>query len=120
MVSPRFLGPKIFIICSPADQFITTTVKARVCRGWDAWVEDIFARNCNDTAIAEISVSHMPTLQKRKYALLAGAIKDLPVDSIVRSWDGATHMGFPVLCVASWQGRMTPPLLRHQNITKKK
>ena len=57
----------------PADQFIITMVKACVCRGWDAWVEDIFARNSNDTAIAEMSVSHMPTLRKRKYALLAGA-----------------------------------------------
>ena len=36
---------------------------------------------------AERSVSHLPTLQKRKYASLAGAIKDLTVDSIVRSWD---------------------------------
>ena len=44
-------------------------------------------KNSKDTAIAEMSVSHMPTLRKRKYALLAGAIKDLPVDSIVRSWD---------------------------------
>ena len=33
-----------------------------------------------------MSVSHMPTLRKRKYALLAEAIKDLPVDSIVRLW----------------------------------
>ena len=69
----------------PADQFILTMVKARVGRGWDAWVEDIFARKSNDTAVAEMSVSHMPTLRKREYALLAGAIKDLPVDSIVRS-----------------------------------
>ena len=74
----------------PANQFIITTVKARVCRGWDAWVEDIFARNSNDRAIAKMSVY------------------------------GATHMGFLLLCVASWQGRMTSPLLRHQNITKKK
>ena len=34
-----------------------------------------------------MSVCHMPTLRKCKYALLAGAIKDLPVDSIVCSWD---------------------------------
>ena len=46
----------------PADRFIITTVKARVCRGWGTWVEDIFARNSNDPAIAEMSVSHMPTL----------------------------------------------------------
>ena len=71
----------------PASVVVTVTVKAGVCRGWDAWVEDIFACNSNDTAIAEMSVSDMPTLRKRKYALLPGAIKDLPVDSIVRSWD---------------------------------
>ena len=33
----------------PAYQFIITAVKACVCCGWDAWVEDIFARNSNDT-----------------------------------------------------------------------
>ena len=39
-----------------------TTVKTRVCQGWDAWVEDIFARNSNDMALAKMSVSHLPTL----------------------------------------------------------
>ena len=132
------------------DQFIITTLKARVCRGWDAWVEDIFVCNSNDTAIAEMPISDVPTPRKRKYTLLAGAIKDLPVDSIVHSWDATgipqalwgdvpsiepmidvlkklnaeetcnRNWFIPLRCSALWQGRVVSPLLRYQKITKKK
>ena len=46
----------------PVDHFNITMGKTCVCRGWDAWVEDIFVRNSNNMAIAGMSVSHLPTL----------------------------------------------------------
>ena len=51
--------------------------------------------------------------------LLVGSHHNHLPRRLVKTMYGATHMGFPLLCVASWHGRMTSPLLRYQNITKK-
>ena len=58
-------------VFQPADQFIIASIKALTQVAWDNWVEDLFARNSNGQGIAEVMVSHMPTVRKRKYSFLA-------------------------------------------------
>lgn len=58
-------------VFQPADQFVIAGLKAQTQVAWDNWVENIFAQNSTDQAIAELTVSHMPTVRKRKYALVA-------------------------------------------------
>ena len=58
-------------VFQPADQYVIACLKAYTQSAWDNYVEELFAQHGNDEAVAELMVSHIPTLRKRKYALVA-------------------------------------------------
>lgn len=58
-------------VFQPADQFVIASIKALTQVAWDNWVEEVFSRNSNDTAIAQLTISNLPTVRKRKFAFLA-------------------------------------------------
>ena len=61
-------------VFQPADQFVICGLRQSTLKAWDDWVEGIFAANANDLAVAEMSISHLPTVRRRKYALIAAAV----------------------------------------------
>ena len=46
------------------------------------WVEGLFTHKSHDKAIAEMSVSHLPALWKRKHAVLSEAIQGVHLGTI--------------------------------------
>jgi len=74
-------------VFQPADQFIIRGLKAKASVAWDRFVEDTFASNISDVAIADINIQSKPILRQRMYSFLASAVDDLGQQCVLKSWE---------------------------------